>query len=182
MLVRQGTSLKELHVALEGRGVKVSYKTLSEIVNEGDVAELLQVGGSGSQREFPTWAADFLAHFLPKAQEGKFKKPQYPAMMRAALVNWNKNGPQGALLRVEPDPQPSSLPMPASPPPADPLELAAAAGRAQGLAQDDAVMDAAAAAAFLGVSTAMLRKSVPAYRRFGKGARGDRWRKSDLLA
>lgn len=78
-------SLRDLHAALEARGVAVSYKTLSEFTGTGDVGELLGAGGGANRRTFPTAAADVLAAFLPRYKEARGRLPQAPEMLRAFL-------------------------------------------------------------------------------------------------
>lgn len=63
----------------------------------------------------------------------------------------------------------------------DPLAFAEAQGRAQGLALRERVLTARQAASVLGISTRMLRRTIPAWRRFGRQSIGDRWLLSHLL-
>jgi len=63
----------------------------------------------------------------------------------------------------------------------NPLAVAEAQGRAHGLAMSERVLTANEAAEVLRISPRMLRRSLPAWRRFGNSPSGDRWLLSDLL-
>ncbi len=167
-------SLRDVASRLNERGVEIGYSTLSEFVKTGDIADQLGVGGSGQRREFHADVVDILAAFFPEYRENGGKTPQAPAMLRSFLRT------QNALIRTgtsEMVPTATGTP----PPPADPVAVAEAQGRALGLAQNEKALTAKEAADLLSISVSTLRKSVPPYRRFGKSPQGDRWLMSDLL-
>ena len=170
-------TLRGLCDGLNARGVPIGYTALSELIASGDMAAQLGMAGTSGRREFPAAALDVLASFLPVYREAKGRAPQAPNMLRAFLGQSEGNqivpSPTLSALSETPKPGPLSL--------GDLTALAEAEGRARGLAEADAVLTAKDAAAFLGVSPTLLRASIQPFRRFGKGPRGDRWRKSDLL-
>ena len=100
-------SLRDLHGALEARGVAVSYKTLSEFTGTGDVGELLGAGGGANRRTFPPAAVDVMTAFWARYKEARGRLPQAPEMLRAflrsspELVNQaGEGGGSGALVRA----------------------------------------------------------------------------------
>lgn len=70
----------------------------------------------------------------------------------------------------------------AQPSSVDIVAVAQAQGRAQGLAGAERVLTAQEAAEVLSISPALLRKTVPTWKRFGNSSRGDRWLLSDLVS
>lgn len=161
-------TLKQLAEALDARSVGISYTSLSELVNAGDIAEQLGVTGGGNRRAFPREVADILTAFLPQFRQAKGKASQAPDMLRSFLTK-----PQSALVPIS-VPQISET--------ANPVALAEAQGRAHGLAMQERVMTAQEAADYLHISVRLLRRTIKPYRRFGISSSGDRWRLSDLLS
>ncbi len=108
-------SLRDLHGALEARGVAVSYKTLSEFTGTGDVGELLGAGGGANRRTFPPAAVDVLAAFWARYKEARGRLPQAPEMLRAflrsspELVNPAEGEGGGALVRAATATLPATL-------------------------------------------------------------------------
>lgn len=161
-------SLSQLRETLETRGIGMSLSALSEFVKTGDIAELLRVGGKGNRLEFLPETVDILAEFFPRYKEAKGRLPQAPAMLRSFLKPDNST----ALVL-----SPASVPQITETPKAEERR-----GRAEGLAREDAIFTAEEASSFLRVSERQLRRYVKPSFRIGKSARGDRWRKSDLLS
>ncbi|MDX1934160.1 MAG: hypothetical protein SFU56_16285 [Capsulimonadales bacterium] len=64
----------------------------------------------------------------------------------------------------------------------NPIVFAEQMGRAEGLAQREAVLNAREAAHLLKISPKLLRRTVKPWRRFGGSPAGDRWLLSDLLS
>lgn len=162
-------TLKAVLDALKERGVEIGYSTLSELIATGDIAQQLGAGGDGSKREFHADVVEVLAAFLPAFKEWGGKRPQAPDFLRGFLRQRNP-GETTALLMIG---ETAKV--------VDPVAVAEAQGRAQGLAQAERVLTAKEAAEVLSISVPMLRKTVPAWKRFGKSAQGDRWLLSDLL-
>ena len=161
-------TLSELRQRLEERGTTMALSSLSEFVQSGDISEQLRVGGTSGRREFLPDSVDILAAFFPEYKRAKGRLPQAAEMLRSFLKGGNDS--ETALV-----PTASTF---SEPPKPDTLAIA----RAQGHAQQDRVLTASESAAFLRVSVPMLRRYGPKpYTRFGKTAKGDRWRLSDLL-
>ena len=78
-------SLRDLERALNERGVKMPYSSLSAFIQLGDVSEQLGVSGQGNKREFPHWTAGFLAEFIPWYQKTKLNKELVPDAVRNRL-------------------------------------------------------------------------------------------------
>jgi hypothetical protein len=176
-------TIREVADALALRDVKLSYSSLSELLNTDDIAEQLGVQGGGNARKILPGVVDILADFWPQFKANKGRLPQAARMLKAYLQLRQDSSsealvpvpPPGSLVPVQqfahtPEPQPN------------PMEIAAVQGRAQGLAMTEKVLTASEAAEHLKISVRLLRKSIPAYRRFGKQASGDRWLLSQLVA
>ncbi len=184
---------KELHQALQQRGVEIAYSSLSQLLTTGDVAEQLGVAGGRNARRIQPAVIGLLAAFLPLYRVSKGTLPQAPSMLRSFLARNDAGAvpsPSGALALVETAGALSSVPVPEFvgspiipnlPNPPSLAEIARIQGRAQGLAMTERVLTPGEAAAFLRISVRLLRKSVPPFRRFGSSPAGDRWRLSDLV-
>lgn len=186
-------TLKTVHAAINERGIEMGYSTLSELLAVGDAMTQLNVQGTRGKREFPAETVDILVEFLPEFRRGDSKNSKFaeelkkflrrraraakPAPAQARLDPEVLDAEQleqisaGALARLPDDPG---------------LSLhAAVEGRARGLAEGDLrygrLLTAKEAAAICQVSETMLRKTIPAYLRFGSTAKGDRWRLSDIF-
>lgn len=162
-------TLKQLHQGLDARGVKMSYSALSEFLSWDDIAQQLDAGGAGNRREFPSVTVDTLARFWPAWKESGGRKPNAAAFLRRFVAAGSD---------VSGTPNQIGLAVRES------LKLIEAReqGRAQGLAMQEEVLTASEAAAFLKITTRMLRMTIPPWRRFGKDTSGDRWLRSQLLA
>ena len=79
-------SLKNLHAALEERGVSRPYSSLSQFLALGDVAEQLGAGGRGNRREYPPETVDFLAVLIPEFEGKKLHKDHAPGFVRHRLA------------------------------------------------------------------------------------------------
>lgn len=101
----QSLSLKGLHAALEERGVRVPYSSLSQFIALGDIAEQLGVGGKGNRREFPPEAAEILAVVLPKFEAAKLGKDHAPAFVRHQIHHF-----RGSENSITPTPTPLDAP------------------------------------------------------------------------
>ena len=161
-------TLKQLWEALDARGAGISYTSLSELINAGDIAEQLGVTGGGNRRAFHREVADILTAFLPQFRQVKGKASQVPDMLRAFLTK-----SKSALIPIAVS-QISQT--------ANPVTLAEAQGRAHGLAMQERVLTAQESADYLYISVRLLRRTIAPYRRFGNSPSGDRWRLSDLLS
>jgi hypothetical protein len=166
-------TLKELHAGLAERGVAISYSALSEFVGTDDIADQLQVTGSGSRREFLPDALDVLASFLPEYRQAKGRLPQAGGMLRSFLKQTNPDG--GALVPTSRQALAARF--------SETPELAALAGSVQQLVcalteklppPDDSLLTADQAAQLLACSPATVRKRV-------KPVLRGRWRRSDVL-
>ena len=177
-------TLKQLHAALIEREIAISYPTLSEFIGTGDIARQLHVGGTGNRKEFHPETVEVLATFLPKFRETKgVTKDAAPALLRQFLRQWEGEGStEAALAPLQATPSRRDTQFVETP---NALQIAAAQGRAQGLAMTEEILTAKQGAALLSVSVSLFRKTEAVRRlavRFGTSASGDRWRKSDLLS
>jgi len=174
-------TLSGLQAGLQERGVKIGLSTLSELIALGDIAQQLGVGGDGSKREFHPDALEVLVAFLPAFTDAKRERglsnKSAPEFLRGFLDQRNQTGlvPSGALVPQFGESRKLAGPV------MDPLAVAEAQGRAQGLAATERVLTAKEAAEMLSITVEMLRETTKPWKRFGKSARGDRWLLSDLL-
>ncbi len=79
-------SLKDLHAALETRGVSRPYSSLSQFLALGDIAEQLGAGGKGNRREYPPETVGFLAVLIPEFESKKLNKEHAAAFVRHRLA------------------------------------------------------------------------------------------------
>lgn len=79
-------SLKNLHAALETRGVSRPYSSLSQFLALGDIGEQLGAGGKGNRREYPPETVDFLAVLIPEFEGKKLHKDHAPGFVRHRLA------------------------------------------------------------------------------------------------
>lgn len=181
--INDALTLSSLRAGLKERGVEIGLSTLSELIALGDISQQLGVQGDGGKRIIHADVLDILAAFLPafadaKATRGLTNKSA-PDFLRGFLDQ--RNSISDVRNQLVPA---SSLPVLAALETAKQVDSALVAeiqGRAQGLAMTEKVLAAAEAAEVLGITKPMLRKTVPAWKRFGKSAQGDRWLLSDLL-
>lgn len=181
----QTLSLRDLHQALNDRGVKISYSALSELIGTGDITEQLMIEGGGNGRRIQPPVVGILAEFLPRYRGAKGRLPQAPDMLRAFLVRGNpeSNG-SGALVHQAP-----AVPMPLP----DLERLCVALERAERTllssleahtrvlsalpAPEDALLSAEAVRALVPMSAAWLKVNVPSV----KCGRRRLWRRSEVL-
>ena len=170
-------TLSGLRAALHERGVTIGLSTLSELIAIGDIADQLGAGGNPGKREFHPDVLEVLSAFLPAFTEAKrdqgLSNKSAPEFLRGFLNQRNHGGaaPSGSLVPLFRETVKEAYP----------IAVAEAQGRAHGLALSERVLTAKEAADVLSISTIMLRKTVPAWKRFGKDASGDRWLLSELL-
>lgn len=176
---RETLSLQQLHAALKERGLPIGYSTLSDFLGTGDIAEQLGISGSGSRRSIHPDIVDVFAAFYPEFKAAGGKVPQAPAMLRSFLKQRNSTDLRNSTNLTIIGETTSLVPVNQSV--EIQVRLSEVQGRAQGLAQAEQVLNAKEASSKLGISVSMLRKTIPAWRRFGNSPRGDRWRSSDLL-
>ena len=79
-------SLKDLHAALETRGVSRPYSSLSQFLALGDIAEQLGAGGKGNRREYPPETVGFLAVLIPEFKSKKLNKEHAAAFVHHRLA------------------------------------------------------------------------------------------------
>lgn len=184
-----GLTLLQVHAAIEERGIKIGYSTLSELLKVGDTMQQLNVGGTRGRREFPAEVVDILAEFLPEFRTADTKNSQFAAELKKFLRRRNRASSKPKDL--DDDEVDALLERAGSskalvPAPESLSDYAASEGRARGLAEGDLqfgkLLTAKEAAAICQVSERMLRQTIPPYIRFGKTAHGDRWRISDLFS
>ncbi len=175
---QQFLTLKELHQALQARNVEISYSALSLLLNTGDIASQLHVGGVGNRREFLPATVEVLAAFLPLFRQAEgVTKSAAPEFLRRFLQQEKSSSGAEIVSQISVQREPGG-----DSKTADPMEIAAAQGRAQGLASADEVMTAKEGAAFLRLSVRQFRRSFKVWKRFGESSRGDRYLKSQILS
>jgi len=165
-------TLSELRERLQDRGVKMGLSTLSELINDGDIAEQLQAERDGNKLLFPIRALDTLAAFIPEFRGNpKFTNQARPEALRSFLHRDSRN-----LLRAS-----EELSEFRGKPEIELLAEIRGILKEQQVDLSDEVFTAQEAAAFLRCSPKTLRRHCAPSFRLGKSARGDRWYKSDLL-
>lgn len=78
-------TVRELHQALAQRGLDISYSSLSELLNTGDIAEQLAITGGGNARQILPETCDILTEFWPLYREKRGRLPQAPDLLRSFL-------------------------------------------------------------------------------------------------
>src|SRR5262245_47453935 len=124
-------TVREVADALKQRDVGLSYSSLSELLNTGDIAEQLRIEGGGNARKILPDVVDILANFWPVYKQNRGRLPQAPDMLRSFL---HRSEP-GALVPTAPPVPAVAVRQIAQTP--NPVELAEAQGRAQGLAMTE---------------------------------------------
>lgn len=177
-------TVKEMAERLKAAGIEISYKTLSDLLNTGDIGEQLGITGDRNARHIPAVAVQLLIEFIPQYRENKGRLPQAAAMLRnfRELLNSQTSGEveqitsTSQLLSVRSSAAVTSLP------PADLMEryVTALTRHADRLEQtsapDDAFLTAEQAARLLACKPDKIARYV-------KGIEGRRgvWRRSDVL-
>ena len=187
-------TLLQVHAAIKERGIELGYSSLSELLKVGDALDQLNVGGTRGKREFPAETVDILVEFLPEFRRADTKNSKFAEELKKFLRRRNRAArpapirePLRELSNEELDRIQSEAGSALVVRESDPgLSLPAMLeGRARGLAEGDLrlgkLLTAREAATICQVSESLLRKTIPAYIRFGKTASGDRWRISDLF-
>lgn len=93
-VTREELSLTQLHEQLTTAGIDIAYSSLSQFINNGDIADQLGVGGKRNRRTFPAWSAGFLKVFLPQFMESKMGSSMAPDAMRHTLQKFRGNEPE----------------------------------------------------------------------------------------
>jgi hypothetical protein len=169
-------SLRDLHVALTRNSVSIEYTRLSDLLSQGDIAEMLRATRKGTRLQFPTDAVELLTAFIPAFRQAKMKVPQAPGFLRGFLKRENVEIVQVRDIR--------QITKESSAPPTheERLELARAAAYAARPA-NEVILTAQEAAAYLRIAPGTFRRlNIPPWIRIGRSGRTRRWRLSDILA
>ena len=194
-------TLRELRERLKSFGVEITYDYLSQLLNTGDIAAQIGVGGAANARRISPDAVPLLAEFLPLFRENRGRLPQAPAAMQNFLAARQDRGSLSVRENCR-TPEPPALPC-AIGELGRTLQLPALASRvSSGVRQFSRTgqdcrrarsrncqrnhaarmfWTAPQAARLLRVSPPTLRKYIPPHFRLGSKPRGDRWVRARLL-